>query len=107
MADFTDEELRDFTVRKEILMESDSDAEVNRAEVAFIHELRSNDPGWFPAAIPHRITSRAALSPERGDSVRCRCTAKGESAVIVTDPARCTRAACPELRRGVRRRSRA
>jgi hypothetical protein len=45
-ADFTAEQQRDFTVRKEVLWESDSasDAEVRRHEVNFIHTLRSNDP---------------------------------------------------------------
>jgi hypothetical protein len=57
MADFTAEELRDFTIRKEILMESDSVSEVNRAEVAFIRELRANDPAvgynrWPPLRDP-------------------------------------------------------
>lgn len=44
--DVTREERRDFTVRKEILWESDtaSDAEVNRVEVEYIRALRSNDP---------------------------------------------------------------
>lgn len=44
--DFTVEERRDFTMRKEVLWESDtaSDAEVRRREVEYIHELRSNDP---------------------------------------------------------------
>jgi hypothetical protein len=42
----TREERQTFTVRKEILWESDtaSDAEVNREEVEFIRALRSNDP---------------------------------------------------------------
>lgn len=45
-ADFTPEQRRDFTVRKEIIWESAtaSDAEVNQAEVRLIRELRSNDP---------------------------------------------------------------
>ena len=45
-ADFTREQRRDFTIRKEILWESEtaSDAEVRRKEVEFIRELRSNDP---------------------------------------------------------------
>jgi len=45
-ADFTAEQRRDFTVRKEVLWESDtaSDAEVRRREVEFIHALGSNDP---------------------------------------------------------------
>lgn len=45
-ADFTREEQRDFTARKEILWESDSAsrAEVNAKETEFIRALRSNDP---------------------------------------------------------------
>jgi hypothetical protein len=45
-ADFTRDQRRDFTIRKEILWESEtaSDAEVRRKEVEFIRELRSNDP---------------------------------------------------------------
>jgi hypothetical protein len=45
-ADFTPEEQRDFTVRKEILWESDTatDTEVRRREIEFIRALRSNDP---------------------------------------------------------------
>lgn len=44
--DFTREQRRDFTIRKEILWESDtaSDAEVSRVEVDFIRQLRANDP---------------------------------------------------------------
>lgn len=44
--DFTREERRDFSIRKEILWESEtaSDAEVNRKEVEFIRLYRSNDP---------------------------------------------------------------
>jgi hypothetical protein len=38
--------MRDFTIRKEILWESEiaSDQEVNQKEVGFITALRSNDP---------------------------------------------------------------
>jgi hypothetical protein len=45
-ADFTPEQYRDFTVRKEILWESATatDPKVNAKEVAFIRTLRSNDP---------------------------------------------------------------
>jgi hypothetical protein len=45
-SDFTREQRRDFTVRKEILWESEtaSKAEVDRREIEFIRELRSNDP---------------------------------------------------------------
>lgn len=44
--DFTREQRRDFIVRKEILWESDSatDAEVRAVELAYIRELRANDP---------------------------------------------------------------
>ena len=44
--DFTREERRDFSIRKEILWEPEtaSDAEVNRKEVEFIRLYRSNDP---------------------------------------------------------------
>ena len=45
-ADFTREQSRDFTVRKEILWESDSapNEEVDAKEIEFILALRSNDP---------------------------------------------------------------
>jgi hypothetical protein len=45
-ADFTREQRRDFTIRREILWESEtaSDSEVNLKEVEFIRALRSNDP---------------------------------------------------------------
>ena len=44
--DFTKEERRDFTVRKEILWGSDaaSDSEVSLKEIEFIRLYRSNDP---------------------------------------------------------------
>jgi len=44
--DFTAAELRDFTIRKEILRESEtaSDQEVNAKEVELIRALRSHDP---------------------------------------------------------------
>jgi hypothetical protein len=44
--DFTREQRRDFTIRKEILWESESasDSEVRLMEVEFIRKLRSNDP---------------------------------------------------------------
>ena len=44
--DFTREQRRDFTVRKEILFESETatEAEVRAVELAMIRELRSNDP---------------------------------------------------------------
>lgn len=44
--DFTREEWRDFTVRKEILWESDnaSDSEVSKKEIELIRLHKSNDP---------------------------------------------------------------
>ncbi len=45
-ADFTPEQRRDFTARKQVLWESDTatDAEVRQREKEFICALRSNDP---------------------------------------------------------------
>jgi hypothetical protein len=45
-ADFTAEQRRDFTVRKEIIWESEtaSDGEVRAKEFELIKELRANDP---------------------------------------------------------------
>jgi len=45
-ADFNAEQQRDFTIRKQILWESDkaTDSEVNLKEVELIRQLRSNDP---------------------------------------------------------------
>ena len=44
--DFTKEQRHDFTIRKEILWESEvaSDKEVNQKEVEFINLFRSHDP---------------------------------------------------------------
>jgi hypothetical protein len=44
--DFAPEQRRDFTIRKQILWESEtaSHSEVSRGEVEFIRALRSNDP---------------------------------------------------------------
>jgi hypothetical protein len=44
--DFTREQIRDFTIRKEILWESESasHSEVTQKELEFIQKLRSNDP---------------------------------------------------------------
>jgi hypothetical protein len=45
--DFTWEQRKDFTIRKEILWESETaiDAEVSRVEAEFIKEFKSNQPG--------------------------------------------------------------
>jgi hypothetical protein len=44
--DFTREQMRDFTIRKEIIWESESatDKEVNTKEIEFILQYKSNDP---------------------------------------------------------------
>jgi hypothetical protein len=44
--DFTREQRKDFTIRKEILWESEtaSNKEVNQKEIEFIKKFRSNDP---------------------------------------------------------------
>ena len=44
--DFSSEERRDFTVRKEILWESEtaSDTDLNQREIEFIRKFRSNEP---------------------------------------------------------------
>lgn len=42
--DFTDAELRDFTIRKQIIFESKDKLEVSRKEGEFIVLLKSNDP---------------------------------------------------------------
>ena len=45
-ADFTPEQRRDFTIRREILWESEtaSVSEVRKKEAEFIQDLRANDP---------------------------------------------------------------
>ncbi len=44
--DFTDDQMRDFTVRKEILWESESAAiqEINKKEIEFILKYKLNNP---------------------------------------------------------------
>ena len=44
--DYTREQRRDFTIRKEIIWESETanDQEINRKEIEFINLHRSNDP---------------------------------------------------------------
>lgn len=46
--DFSKEQRRDFSIRKEILWESEtaSDAEVNQKEVSFIREYQANNPKY-------------------------------------------------------------
>ena len=42
--DFTEAQQRDFTIRKEIIFESDEESEINRREVELIREYESNNP---------------------------------------------------------------
>lgn len=42
--DFTREERRDFSIRKEILFESESEEEVNKKEIELIRKFESNNP---------------------------------------------------------------
>ncbi len=42
--DFTREERRDFTIRREMLMESEDEHEINQNEAKYILEYRSNNP---------------------------------------------------------------
>ena len=72
--DFTQEQRRDFMIRKQILWESESasESEVNQKEVEFIRKLRSNDPAigynqWpKPAKAESRTTGCSATS-QRSD----------------------------------------
>jgi hypothetical protein len=52
-ADFTPNQRRDFTIRREIVWESETatDAEVLAKKIEFIHALKSNDPAIGPAAL--------------------------------------------------------
>lgn len=54
--DFTREQLCDFSLRKEILFESDDKREIRRVESAMIRELKSNDP-----AIGYNQTHRSSV----------------------------------------------
>ncbi len=60
-ADFTREQRRDFTIRKEILWESDtaSDEEVAAKELQFIRLLRANDPAVGYNRWPRFVRQRA------------------------------------------------
>lgn len=51
-ADFTKEELLDFTIRREILFESDDKLEVGQKEMELIVALGANDPKRGYNAVP-------------------------------------------------------
>jgi hypothetical protein len=74
-ADFTREQRRDFSIRKEILWESDTagDREVNQKEVELIRLYRSNDPAigynrWPPLVQPSAVTNVGLNALSRKDS---------------------------------------
>jgi hypothetical protein len=58
--DFSDEALRDFTLRKEILFESEDKNEVSKKEGEFILAHQSNDP-----LIGYNMTHRPRASQNR------------------------------------------
>lgn len=71
--DFTPEQRRDFSIRKEVLWESAtaSDAEVSKVEIGYIRVFRSNDPlvgynRWpkYVCASPPAMPDHAALTSE-------------------------------------------
>ena len=43
-ADFTEEQMRDFSIRKEIIFESESSEEINKIEASLILQHQANDP---------------------------------------------------------------
>lgn len=67
-ADFTPEQLRDFTIRKQILWESKdaSASEVNAMEIRLILENKSNDPrlGYNrkPKFVPNKVSDEENAS---------------------------------------------
>lgn len=71
-ADFTREQRRDFTIRKEILWESDtaSNQEVYAKEVEFILKFRSNDPAIGYNQRPRFTPAHGSRSRIAGDGGR-------------------------------------
>jgi hypothetical protein len=71
--DFTREQRRCFTIRREILWEAESasDSEVSQKEVEFIRQLRSNDPAIGYNQWPKPEDERGRTSP---------CTARAGAA---------------------------
>lgn len=80
-ADFSAEESRDFTVRKQILWQSEvaTDAEVDAKEIEFILDLKSNDPaiGYnrslkpqsrFKKRTPDPMPDRPEPSPQKTET---------------------------------------
>lgn len=70
--DFTPDQRRDFSIRKEILWESEAapDQEVRRKEIELILEHGANDPEIGYNRIPkYRLRSKPAKSPDSGDGI--------------------------------------
>jgi len=68
-ADFTLEQRRDFTIRREVLWESETatNAELNAVELRCIREFRANDPAYgynqWPRYQPTENAGKAAAKP--------------------------------------------
>ena len=72
--DFTREERRDFSIRKEILWESETalDSEVSAKEIEYIAAHRSNDPAIGYNRWPRSsTTNRRGASATQPDSMLC------------------------------------
>jgi len=65
--DFSREQRRDFTIRKEILWESETatDGEVSRKEADFIKRLQSNNPSFGYNRWPKYVSDLAEDNEER------------------------------------------
>ncbi|HEY2147431.1 MAG TPA: hypothetical protein VGH32_05810, partial [Pirellulales bacterium] len=72
-ADFTQEQRGDFTIRREIIWESETagDAEVNQKEVELIRRLRANDPAVGYNRWPPFTPARSAADDDRQTPLRC------------------------------------
>lgn len=75
--DFTREQMRDFTIRKEILWESDTTtlAELTAKQLGFILTLRSNDPAigynrWPRKTLTKGQSLKARLAKSAGKDLR-------------------------------------
>ncbi|UWQ03048.1 hypothetical protein K3X44_06955 [Aliiroseovarius crassostreae] len=60
-ADFTKEELKDFTIRREILFEGNDKVEVGQKEMALIVEQGANDPERGYNTVPKFKPNKTAL----------------------------------------------
>lgn len=62
-ADFSKEELMDFSIRREILFEGDDKIEVGRVEMETIKRLQSNDPARGYNRVPKWRPGRPTETP--------------------------------------------